>query len=190
MEKATAAAPLGNRKFPTCLNCGSDHFLCGTGTSERFDDRGKQSGECHRRFPTYPHGRSTRGKSRLPSRHIGVRRSAAKAIGSRRAHPMTTLAAAVVVARRFTLRRRHRAGLIEWNTARLSPGRGGHGDRHMYASRSRFLPDDILPFFQCRSWPTAEQEAISPAMGSKVAVDIGARLRAKWRQMCCTPRLH
>jgi DNA helicase-2/ATP-dependent DNA helicase PcrA len=56
-----------------------------------------------------------------------------------------------------------------------------HGDRHMYASRSRFLPDDILPFFQCRSWPTAEQDAISPAMGSKAAIDIGARLRARWR---------
>ena len=56
-----------------------------------------------------------------------------------------------------------------------------YGDRHMYASRSRFLPDGILPFFQCRSWPTAEQEAISPTMGSKVCVDIGARLRARWR---------
>jgi DNA helicase-2/ATP-dependent DNA helicase PcrA len=56
-----------------------------------------------------------------------------------------------------------------------------HGDRHMYASRSRFLPDGILPFFECRSWPTAEQEAISPARGSKLAIDIGARLRARWR---------
>ena len=56
-----------------------------------------------------------------------------------------------------------------------------HGDRHMYALRSRFLPDDILPFFECRSWPTAEQEAISPARGSKLAIDIGARLRARWR---------
>ena len=43
-----------------------------------------------------------------------------------------------------------------------------HGDRHMYASRSRFLPDGILPLFQCRSWPTAEQEAISPARGQRL----------------------
>ena len=57
----------------------------------------------------------------------------------------------------------------------------GHGDRHMYASRSRFLPEGILPFFECRVWPTAEQETISPTMGSKVAIDIGARLRARWR---------
>jgi len=56
-----------------------------------------------------------------------------------------------------------------------------HGDWHMYALRSRFLPDDILPFFECRSWPTAEPEAISPARGSKLAIDIGARLRARWR---------
>src|SRR5215472_897398 len=27
-------ARVGSGKFPTCLNCGSDHFLCGTGTSE------------------------------------------------------------------------------------------------------------------------------------------------------------
>jgi hypothetical protein len=33
---------------PTRFDRGGDHFLCGTGTSERFDDRGKQSGECHR----------------------------------------------------------------------------------------------------------------------------------------------
>ena len=56
-----------------------------------------------------------------------------------------------------------------------------HGDWHMYALRSRFLPDDILPFFECRSWPTAEPEAHSPARGSKLAIDIGARLRARWR---------
>jgi DNA helicase-2/ATP-dependent DNA helicase PcrA len=56
-----------------------------------------------------------------------------------------------------------------------------HGDRHMYASRSRFLADDILPFFECRSWPIAEQEAVAPARGAKPAIDIGARLRARWR---------
>jgi hypothetical protein len=56
-----------------------------------------------------------------------------------------------------------------------------HRNQHMYASRSRFLTDGTLPFFQCRSWPTAEQEAISPAMGLKAAVDIGARLRARRR---------
>src|SRR6516225_8525389 len=26
--------------------------------------------------------------------------------------------------------------------------------------------------FECRSWPTTEQEPIAPAMGSKVAIDI------------------
>jgi hypothetical protein len=29
----------------------------GTGTSERCDNLGLQGGECHRLFPTYPHGR-------------------------------------------------------------------------------------------------------------------------------------
>ena len=55
-----------------------------------------------------------------------------------------------------------------------------YGDRHMYATRSRFLPDGILPFFQCRSWPTAERDALSNPKGSRVATDIGARLQARW----------
>jgi DNA helicase-2/ATP-dependent DNA helicase PcrA len=55
-----------------------------------------------------------------------------------------------------------------------------YGDRHMYATRSRFLPDGILPLFQSRSWPPAERDALSTPKGSKVAIDIGARLRARW----------
>jgi DNA helicase-2/ATP-dependent DNA helicase PcrA len=50
----------------------------------------------------------------------------------------------------------------------------------MYASRSRFLPDGILPFFQCRSWPTAERDALSTPKRSREVFDIGARLRARW----------
>jgi hypothetical protein len=30
-----------------------------------------------------------------------------------------------------------------------------NGDRHMYASRTRFIPDDILGNFQGRAWPVA-----------------------------------
>jgi DNA helicase-2/ATP-dependent DNA helicase PcrA len=54
------------------------------------------------------------------------------------------------------------------------------GDRHLYASRSRFLPDSILPCFESQSWPVAEHEPISGAVGPRVAFDIGARLRARW----------
>jgi ATP-dependent DNA helicase UvrD/PcrA len=53
-------------------------------------------------------------------------------------------------------------------------------DRHLYASRTRFLPDALLPFFEVRAWPAGKPEATSRATtGAKV--DIGARLRARWR---------
>jgi DNA helicase II / ATP-dependent DNA helicase PcrA len=53
-------------------------------------------------------------------------------------------------------------------------------DRHLYASRTRFLPDALLPLFEVRAWPAAKPEAPSrTTTGAKV--DIGARLRARWR---------
>jgi DNA helicase-2/ATP-dependent DNA helicase PcrA len=56
------------------------------------------------------------------------------------------------------------------------------GDRHLYASRTRFVPDTILPLFEQRTWPNFEQESNLAAVGrSKVPIDIGARLRARWR---------
>ena len=43
-------------RFPTRFDRRSDDFLCGTGTSERFDNRGKRSGACHRDAPYRPTG--------------------------------------------------------------------------------------------------------------------------------------
>jgi hypothetical protein len=62
----------GIPKFPTRLDCRGDDFLCGTGTSERFDNFGEQGGECHRRFPTYPHGRPER-RSQLNHRKSSLK---------------------------------------------------------------------------------------------------------------------
>ena len=31
------------------------------------------------------------------------------------------------------------------------------GDRHVYASRSRFLPNTVLSFFDTRAWPPVDQ---------------------------------
>jgi hypothetical protein len=44
----------GIAKFPTCLDCGSDDFLCGCGTSERFDDRVNQKWGMSSAMPTLP----------------------------------------------------------------------------------------------------------------------------------------
>ena len=53
-----------------------------------------------------------------------------------------------------------------------------NGDRHVYASRTRFIPAAILRHFDCRTWPLADA-----APETKVAaqpVDIGATLRRMW----------
>jgi DNA helicase II / ATP-dependent DNA helicase PcrA len=55
------------------------------------------------------------------------------------------------------------------------------GDRHVYASRTRFIPSAILDRFDVRSWPRASdrQDAMRPALPQ--GVDLKARMRAAWR---------
>jgi len=56
------------------------------------------------------------------------------------------------------------------------------GDRHVYASRTRFIPAALVPLFAARAWPTALARAdrASPAR-PQARVDIGARMRGMWR---------
>jgi len=56
----------------------------------------------------------------------------------------------------------------------------GAGDRHVYATRSRFLTGPACQFFDHRTWPTADAplHAAEPAPGSRI--DLGARIRAAW----------
>jgi len=56
------------------------------------------------------------------------------------------------------------------------------GDRHLYAARTRFVPDALLALFEQRTWPARGEESGLGAGGrSKVQVDIAGRLRARWR---------
>jgi DNA helicase-2/ATP-dependent DNA helicase PcrA len=55
----------------------------------------------------------------------------------------------------------------------------GNGDRHMYTSRPRFIPDSILHFFDSCSWPMATAHARSGAL-DREPVNIGAQLRRMW----------
>ena len=55
-----------------------------------------------------------------------------------------------------------------------------NGDRHMYASRTRFIPDDILGDFQGRAWPVAAVPAKGRIPPSD-PIDISARLRRMWK---------
>ncbi len=58
--------------------------------------------------------------------------------------------------------------------------RGG-GDRHMYAVRSRFIPDSITKHFEQCTWPCAEREAGLRSKAPIKAVDIAARVKNSWR---------
>ena len=63
----------------------------------------------------------------------------------------------------------------------FTSGQSGLGDRHVYASRTRFIPVAILKLFDCIAWPVAAPEASSRADARQVRLDIGARMRSMWR---------
>jgi DNA helicase-2/ATP-dependent DNA helicase PcrA len=56
------------------------------------------------------------------------------------------------------------------------------GDRHIYASRTRFIPDDLLFLFETAAWPVVatESRVVRPAIQG-MQVDVRARLRSMWR---------
>jgi DNA helicase II / ATP-dependent DNA helicase PcrA len=53
-----------------------------------------------------------------------------------------------------------------------------NGDRHLYASRTRFIPAALLQHFECCAWPSAAARASAKA--SHAPVDLGARVRRSW----------
>jgi len=59
-------------------------------------------------------------------------------------------------------------------------GQNTQGDRHVYASRTRFIPKFLLPFFELTSWPKLSAAAGERSKGP-VRVDVGARMRGMWR---------
>ena len=59
-------------------------------------------------------------------------------------------------------------------------GQQAKGDRHVYASRTRFIPEQLVYLFERAAWPKAAAGAArTGAQGPKV--DIGARMRGMWR---------
>jgi DNA helicase-2/ATP-dependent DNA helicase PcrA len=55
------------------------------------------------------------------------------------------------------------------------------GDRHVYASRSRFIPDSILRSFATRSWRDQTDGPIEAARKAGFSVDVAASLMRLWR---------
>lgn len=54
------------------------------------------------------------------------------------------------------------------------------GDRHVYASRTRFIPREILDCFNYVSWPGAAGSRPAMAMPAGIRVDVAAQMRGMW----------
>src|SRR5262245_8699333 len=61
-------------------------------------------------------------------------------------------------------------------------GQRADGDRHVYASRTRFIPDDLLLLFETAAWPALAEgpTGVRPAVQG-IRVDVRARLRSMWQ---------
>lgn len=60
-------------------------------------------------------------------------------------------------------------------------GQAPRGDRHLYASRTRFIPDHLVKLFARETWPVLAAAEATAKSSQDRRVDIGARMRAMWR---------
>jgi DNA helicase-2/ATP-dependent DNA helicase PcrA len=59
-------------------------------------------------------------------------------------------------------------------------GQNSQGDRHVYASRTRFIPATLLQFFEMENWPKISPAA-SERSAQQIRIDVGARMRTMWK---------
>ena len=59
-------------------------------------------------------------------------------------------------------------------------GQNSQGDRHVYASRSRFIPATLLQYFETIAWPKVSPAA-SERSAQQIRIDVGARMRGMWK---------
>jgi DNA helicase-2/ATP-dependent DNA helicase PcrA len=61
-------------------------------------------------------------------------------------------------------------------------GQNAQGDKHVYASRTRFIPVGLLELFEQTTWPAiAAESAATRTARQGVRLDVAARMRAMWR---------
>jgi DNA helicase-2/ATP-dependent DNA helicase PcrA len=60
-------------------------------------------------------------------------------------------------------------------------GQSVQGDRHLYASRTRFIPDGLLPLFERKCWPVFAEAVSKIVSQGRPRIDIAKRMREKWR---------
>jgi DNA helicase-2/ATP-dependent DNA helicase PcrA len=59
-------------------------------------------------------------------------------------------------------------------------GQRAQGDRHVYASRTRFIPDRLLGLFEKTVWPLAAAGTAPPNVSQGPRIDVHARMRGMW----------
>ena len=60
-------------------------------------------------------------------------------------------------------------------------GQNAQGDRHVYASRTRFIPEGLLGLFDKTSWPPVVAGTQARAASQGVRLNVSARMRGMWR---------
>ena len=61
-------------------------------------------------------------------------------------------------------------------------GQSAQGDRHIYAARTRFIPDGLLNLFNKTAWPVIAAGSAGVRHPSQdMRIDVGARMRGMWR---------
>jgi DNA helicase-2/ATP-dependent DNA helicase PcrA len=60
-------------------------------------------------------------------------------------------------------------------------GQSAQSDRHVYASRTRFIPEGLLGLFDRMSWPPVAAGPRTLAASQGVRINVGARMRRMWR---------
>ncbi len=59
-------------------------------------------------------------------------------------------------------------------------GQHAQGDRHVYASRTRFIPATLLQFFEMGTWPAVSASA-SERSAKQIRIDVAARMKTMWK---------
>ena len=55
-----------------------------------------------------------------------------------------------------------------------------HGDRHVYAQRTRFIPRSMTTLFEDVFWPAVTPASVSGIAPQPARIDIGAQMRSMW----------
>ena len=58
-------------------------------------------------------------------------------------------------------------------------GQHAQGDRHVYASRTRFIPAILLQFFEIAKWPQVKARE-SERSAQQIRIDVAAKMRGMW----------